>query len=262
MRDPLLQEYKDQFNPYENVLGCKISSGYFDGTLFRLPLRKWPSKISVKPYTAAKIYNLFESFMAEAPVILLFLKNVETISIYENTWKEREKKLFTVQIKEEVRSAIRAVKKEFIQAATDFLSRPYEVTYEIVLEVDRPGKYHDEFKFLVLNRADHENMKLAELSSYLRMAPWAGVAASLDAPREKARKENGRVFCYLPLPIESDWITGLAVHVHGAFAMTDNRRNLKWPGPESQNDEAADWNFFLTRDVVSQIGRASCRERV
>ena len=252
MRDPLLQEYKDQFNPYENVLGCKISSGYFDGTLFRLPLRKWPSKISVKPYTAAKIYNLFESFMAEAPVILLFLKNVETISIYENTWKEREKKLFTVQIKEEVRNAIRAVKKEFIQAATDFLSRPYEVTYEIALEVDRPGKYHDEFKFLVLNRADHENMKLAELSSYLRMAPWAGVAASLDAPREKARKENGRVFCYLPLPIESDWITGLAVHVHGAFAMTDNRRNLKWPGPESQNDEAADWNFFLTRDVVSQ----------
>lgn len=251
-RDPLLQEYKDQFNPYENVLGCKISSGYFDGTLFRLPLRKWPSKISVKPYTAAKIFNLFESFMEEAPVILLFLKNVETISIYENTWKEREKKLFTVQIKEEVRNAIRAVKKEFIQAATDFLSRPYEMTYEIVVEVDRPGKYQDEFKFLVLNRAGHENMRLAELSSYLRMAPWAGVAASLDAPREKARKQKGRVFCYLPLSMDSDWITGLAVHVHGAFAMTDNRRNLKWPGPESQNDEAADWNFLLTRDVVSQ----------
>lgn len=79
IREPLLQEYKDQFTPYENVLGCNISSGYFDGTLFRLPLRKWPSKISIKPYTAGKINSLFESFIEEAPVILLFLKNVETL---------------------------------------------------------------------------------------------------------------------------------------------------------------------------------------
>ncbi|KAJ7365397.1 hypothetical protein OS493_005504 [Desmophyllum pertusum] len=60
--EPLIQQYRDQFSPYENVLGCKISSGMFDGTLFRLPLRKWPSKISIKPYTAGKINGLFESF--------------------------------------------------------------------------------------------------------------------------------------------------------------------------------------------------------
>lgn len=252
MRDPLLQEYRDQFTPYESVLGCKISSGYFNGTLFRLPLRKWPSKISIKPYTAAKINGLFESFMEEAPIMLLFLKNIETISIYETSWKEREKRIFTVQIKEELRNAIRVGKQDFIDAATDFLTQPYEMIYETIVQVDKPDRSRDEFKFLVLNRVGHESTRLAELSSCLRMAPWAGVAASLDVPKEKSKTGNGRVFCYLPLPIESDWTTGLAVHVHGAFALTDNRRNLKWPGPESQSDEAAEWNLLLLRDVVSK----------
>ena len=252
IREPLLQEYKDQFTPYENVLGCKISAGYFDGTLFRLPLRKWPSKISIKPYTAGKINGLFESFIEEAPVILLFLKNVETISIYETSWTEREKRIFTVQIKEELRTAIREVKQEFIDAATEFLTRPYEMSYETIVEVDRPDKYHHGYKFMVLNRVGHENMRLAELSSSLRMIPWAGVAASLDVSDEKCKAANGRVFCYLPLPTESDCKTGLTVHVHGAFGLTDNRRNLKWPGPESQSDDAAEWNLLLTRDVVSK----------
>ena len=252
IREPLLQEFRDQFTPYENVLGCKISSGYFDGTLFRLPLRKWPSKISIKPYTAGKISGLFESFMEEASVILLFLKNVESISIYETSWTEREKKIFTVQIKEKMRDAIREVKREFIDAATEYITRPYEMSYETVIEIDRPEKYQHEFKFMVLNRVGHESMRLAELSSSLRLIPWTGVAASLDVPVDNNKTGNGRVFCYLPLPTESDCRTGITVHVHGAFGLTDNRRNLKWPGPESQSDDAAEWNILLTRDVLSK----------
>lgn len=225
----------------------------FDGTLFRLPLRKWPSKISIKPYTAGKINGLFESFMEEAPVILLFLKNVETISIYETSWTEKEKKLFTVQIKEELRQTVKEVKRKFIEAASGFLSKPYEMSYETVVEIDRPDKYQRQFKFLVLNRAGHESVRLAELSSSLGMIPWAGVAAPLDVTDENTNKTGtGRVFCYLPLPIDSECKTGLPVHVHGAFGLTDNRRNLKWPGPESQNDDAAEWNILLSREVVSK----------
>ena len=252
MREPLLQQYRDQFTPYENVLGCQISSGRFDGTLFRLPLRKWPSKISIKPYTAGKVNSLFESFMEEAPVILLFLKNVESISIYETTWTEREKRIFTVKIKEELRDSIREEKLKFVDMATEFLTKPYEMSYETTVEIDRPGKHSSQSRYIVLNRVGHENLRLAELSSTLRMIPWAGVAATLDVPLENTRTRNGRVFCYLPLPTESDCKTGLPVHVHGAFGLTDNRRNLKWPGPESQIDDAAEWNLLLTRDVVSK----------
>ncbi|XP_078349603.1 sacsin-like isoform X1 [Oculina patagonica] len=252
IREPLIHQYRDQFSPYENVLGCNISSGSFDGTLFRLPLRKWPSKISIKPYTAGKINGLFESFMEEAPVILLFLKNVESISIYETSWTEKEKEIFTVQIKEELRETVKEVKRKFIEAATGFLSKPYEMNYETVVEINRPDKYKREFKYMVLNRVGHESMRLADLSSSLGLIPWAGVAASLDVSGENSRIGTGRVFCYLPLPVDSECKTGLPVHIHGAFGLTGNRRNLKWPGTESQSDDAAEWNIILSRDVVSK----------
>lgn len=252
IREPLMHQYRDQFSPYENVLGCDISSGYFNGTLFRLPLRKWPSKISIKPYTAAKVNGLFESFMEEAPVILLFLKNVETISIYETSWTEKERKIFTVQIKDELRETVKEVKRKFIEAATGFLAKPIEMSYQTTVEINRPDKYERQFKFMVLNRVGHESMRLGELSSSLGLIPWAGVAVSLHPTGENTRIGTGRVFCYLPLPVDSECKTGLPVHIHGAFGLTDNRRNLKWPGPESQSDDAAEWNVFLTRDVVSK----------
>ncbi|PFX24292.1 Sacsin [Stylophora pistillata] len=251
IREPLTYLYRDQFSPYEDVLSCKISSGVFDGTLFRLPLRKWPSKISIKPYTAGKINSLFESFMEEAPVVLLFLKNVEIVTIYETSWTEQEKIIFSVQVKEEFRKTVKEVKRKFIEEASGFLSKPFEMNYETVIEINRSEKSQEQFKFLVLNRVGFESMHLAELSSSLGIVPWAGVAASLDTPNENTKRANGRVFCYLPLPADSECKSGLPVHVHGAYCLTDNRRNLKWPGIESQSDEAAEWNICLTREVLS-----------
>ena len=37
---------------------------------------------------------------------------------------------------------------------------------------------------------------------------------------------HGNAFCYLPLPGP----TGLPVHVHAAFALTDNRRDIWFGG--------------------------------
>ena len=250
--DPLLSQYRDQFSPYEDVLGCKISSGYLKGTLFRLPLRKWPSKISIKPYTSSKIHSLFESFMEEAPIILLFLKNVEKIAIYETSWNEHEKILFTVQIKEDLRAAIKEMKRKFIDIATNSPDTPYEISYEIISEMRKTGKQKEEFKFMVLNRVGTESDRLVELSSSLRMLPWVGVAAPLDQTTDGNTASGGRVFCFLPLPANAECKTGLAAHIHGAFGLTDNRRQVKWPGAERESDDAAEWNVLLIREVVSK----------
>ena len=190
--------------------------------------------------------------MKEAPVILLFLKNVENITIYETSWTEKEKKIFSVQVKEEFRETVKEIKRKFIEDASGFLSKPFEMSYETVVEINRPEKYEKQFKFMVLNRVGHESMHLAELSSSLGIVPWAGVAASLDTPGGNNKTASGRVFCYLPLPADSECKSGLPVHVHGAFGLTDNRRNLKWPGLESQSDEAAEWNICLIREVLSK----------
>ena len=249
LRDPLLAQYRDQFTPFENVFGCKISSGFHDGTLFRLPLRKWPSRISVRSYTASKVKALFEAFIQEAPTILLFLKHVESISLYETNWNQKEKPLFTVRIKESEREEIRNKKHEFLNFAAQQDGRIHEMTCHVKMEEILEGKWSKQRSFLVLNRVGSDHPRLAELSSRLHQIPWAGVACPLQ---HDTSESQGRVFCFLPLPSESDCSTGLNVHIHGTFGLTDDRRSLRWPGPECQSNDAAEWNVLLLKDVVGK----------
>lgn len=248
LRSAPLARFGDQFAPFEDVLGCNISSAVFNGTLFRLPLRKWPSRVSVKPYTALKVKALFQSFIEEAPLLLIFLKNVETIKFYETTKTEKERETYSITIKEDLKASIRKMRKNFISMAMDSMSLPQEMTYEMILEESKNGKCEREYKYMVLNRLGGENPKLSELSLQLHLLPWAGVAASLDDNKPSA----GRVFSFVPLPPESDCQTGLSVHIHGTFGVTDNRRNLKWPGTECQNDDTAVWNHLLLTEVISK----------
>ena len=44
----------------------------------------------------------------------------------------------------------------------------------------------------------------------------------------------------------------MPVHVHGYFGLTDNRRGLKWPGLDCQDDPTAEWNVSLVQHVASE----------
>ena len=60
--------------------------------------------------------------------------------------------------------------------------------------------------------------------------PWGGVAAPLRAPTSAASGQlQGRVFCFLPLPLHS----GLPVHVNGLFEVTNNRQACMHPQTSS-----------------------------
>ena len=59
---------------------------------------------------------------------------------------------------------------------------------------------------------------------------------------------NGRIFCVLPMPMET--ASNLPVHVNGTFGINDDRRSLKWPGVERKNDPMADWNTSLLKNVI------------
>lgn len=83
-------------------------------------------------------------------------------------------------------------------------------------------------------------------TQHLRLVPWAGVASligrqhfeiigneerviadenedvKVDERGEIRRKREGKVFCFLPLPVE----TGLPVHVHACFELSSNRRDI------------------------------------
>jgi len=80
---------------------------------------------------------------------------------------------------------------------------------------------------------------------------------SLD-PEPGDSDVDGRLFCFLPLPLEAgNSQMGLPVHVHGFFALEQNRKYVKWPGTYSFADSYMDkgllWNQCLLREAVPKV---------
>jgi len=88
----------------------------------------------------------------------------------------------------------------------------------------------------------------ADLSKNMGAAlvPWGAVAAPLNSSRE----EEGRVFCFLPLPATS----GLPVHINGTFELSSNRRDL-WHGADllGVGQQRAAWNTVLLAEIVAPL---------
>ena len=256
LKEQLLHGCPDQFMPYEDVLDCKISTRFYNGTLFRFPLRDAASDLSKKTYTAEKVRNLFEALKKEASVILLFLKNIEEIGLFETDERSVKRHVFTVRLTDSCRQEIRQKKKDLL-TQVEVLSKGGIANTHLSLrlgieEVDARGT-RVENKWLVYHQVDARNSDLKELSSDLGLLPWVGFATPLNESKRKALSSTGgRIFCFLPLPPNADSKTGFPVHVHGYFGLTDNRRGLKWPGLDCQNDRTAEWNVSLLRHVASQ----------
>ena len=250
---PPLTEFYDQFSPFEGVLGCRISKKRYQGTLFRFPLRNEPSDLSKKTYSADKVRSLFKSLQQEASLILLFLKNVDKICIYETSDQAKEYLLFSVQVKGCCRDEVRRKKQQFLQRVylwTAGRIEDVDLSLKVTFEEERRGKQKSEHEWFVHNCIGAKNLRLRQLASELSLLPWMGFATPLtNEGRQAMEPYGGRLFCFLPLPLDSDVKTELPVHVHGAFGLSDNRRELKWPGGERQNDEAAEWNQLLLDHV-------------
>lgn len=74
-----------KFNPLQ-AFGCDMAS-HFNATLFRFPLRTpgqaSVSRLSRQSHGVESIRRLLEAFAVESPGMLLFLKNVERMRVFE-----------------------------------------------------------------------------------------------------------------------------------------------------------------------------------
>ena len=252
--------YKDQFSPY-NVLGCNVTKPY-NGTLFRFPLRRRPSELSPNVCTTDRIRDLFQSFQVDAHLVLLFLKAVEAITIYE--WlpgKSKPTEVFKVQLSEATRETVRAERERLLSDISS--ARSLEGHFKAGEELAR--FYHVEITctkrgqdpvtqcWLVHNFISSKHEKVNSTATEHHQIPWVGLAVPIDPMTEHA-DGLGRIFCFLPLPPseDADSNTGLPVHVHGSFSVADNRRSLKWPAEDRQKDEKAFWNQLLTEQLLTQ----------
>nr|XP_013763752.1 PREDICTED: sacsin-like [Pundamilia nyererei] len=86
----VLLNMSDQFQPFRDIIlllcgqewsTVVMEDQHFNGTIFRFPLRNEASEISDNLYDSDKVVELFDSFIADADLSLLFLKNVTSVSL-------------------------------------------------------------------------------------------------------------------------------------------------------------------------------------
>ncbi|XP_018081716.1 sacsin [Xenopus laevis] len=252
-----LDELADQFHPFQKgfeAVGCGswnevLSNGCFKGTLFRFPLRVKPSEISENIYSSEKVQELFDSFIKDANISLLFLRHVNTVSLKKIGSDGKVCNLLTVRVSAK---RIAEIHLEDIAAKTY-----YKVTSLKAFEKDK-----EECKWLVTASSVHGDLfaDLIELGNKLCNKPALDLAYPLS--QTGIDLFAGRLNCILPLPDKEENRTGLPVIINGCFDLTDDRRSMKWLEVDQQHDEAAKWNHILVERLLPLVYTCAVKDAI
>lgn len=267
-----MEDIQDQFLPYNGIFDCTddlFSQGSYDGTLFRFPLRTEPSELSQTLYFSEKMDALFESFKADAHMMLLFLTHLESIELCVREESEsKPRRIFQVKVADKCLMTVRNKRKEFREKITPCMPESVTVTYQITIEVIKFDSNVDEdvkqHSFLVTNYycGGEVSSKFRELMTdkELSYLPTVGVAMALPTgPKQLTPDIQGHVFCSLPLPVQKKSLTGLPVHINGFFALSQNRHHIKTPNADQVDGESAGrlltdkallWNNCLLDEAI------------
>ena len=268
IQDICSQGKLDSLAPFEGVAGFSAQARTYCSTLFRFPLRKIPSDLSENCYTVQKLHDLLVALRDEAKFLLLFLRSVQEIEVYEISEFGQQDLSFQVAIREKddichkrnhfmdkLKTASTQAGSLLKTASEQVESLPYCITRHIDLVTDFHVQVTDRFQhtttvshWLVANQVGSQTQSVLDTAAKQHVFPWVGVALELSDGSSSPVSPGGRIFCFLPMPIEAS--SPLPVHVNGTFGLNDDRRTLKWPTVERQNDPAADWNKLLVSELL------------
>eukprot|EP00117_Sycon_ciliatum_P007326 scpid75700/ scgid10484/ Sacsin; DnaJ homolog subfamily C member 29 len=241
--EELTDGFPDQYQTY-NVLEHQITPGQkrFNGTLFRFPLRQAlkegrdpDSLLSKTIYKEEDVERkLFASFQKEADIMLLFLSNIRSLELFKQPHASAAERILCVTYTSIGNTdSDAALSQRLCKAMESRALATFETRIRVAVQTtDSTASAQN---WMVRHTVGSGDKKILDTAAKENLHPWVGVAAPIkdDADWTKhwltTRYESncgGKVFCFLPItPIE----TGLPVHVHGYFAVTSDRRSVKWP---------------------------------
>ena len=251
---------------YQDVFKCFIEE-HFDtkhGTLFRFPLRTKAmaksSKICDHEFRREYLDDLVHRFISGAKSALLFLQNIEKITISTLDKSGKLVEMFSVHTdmsnvdrekRQDFINGIKNVKTDNHQSLHYPLSQSINVVYEMKVSCQDELSEH----WLISQQfgptdcsSVPENISESFRDKQMRLLPYGGTAALLDMKRDQKTSivpVKGKAYCFLPLPVE----THLPVHVNGHFALDHESRRDLWKGDGSSNKKS--WNNFLLEKVIA-----------
>eukprot|EP01119_Soliformovum_irregulare_P012369 TRINITY_DN3204_c0_g1_i4.p1 TRINITY_DN3204_c0_g1~~TRINITY_DN3204_c0_g1_i4.p1 ORF type:complete len:1563 (+),score=556.25 TRINITY_DN3204_c0_g1_i4:193-4689(+) len=262
VQEKLSSKYKAQMAPFNQAVYNSNIETPLNGTLMRLPLRQKKhlsdqSKISKATYDSAQMKVLLREFAEAAPSMLLFLKHVEEIVIYEKLeGSDQPTMIYSAKMRgvddhlRQQRSLLNeyAAKRKTKKAYT--LSSTYKISLDITSTIQSNVPRTSSEEWLIINGSA---TGMDDLEQQLGQIQWGGVAACLHRDGVSFPPIEGRAYCFLPLPID----TGLPIHVNAFFALSSNRRSL-WMGQDSQGSahDKIKWNLCtLTKTLPFLYGQ-------
>ncbi|XP_010148115.1 PREDICTED: sacsin-like, partial [Eurypyga helias] len=243
-RPRILCAFAEQFWPYHGIFGCCLPEpGPFPGSLFRLPFRTEEeaatSEICSEAYGMERIQSLGTSFLGSNRLLLLFLRRVREMSI---------EMLPDMATSGEHTMPLATLRRKEIQDLGAPGNLPGWAAIEQLTACEEASKTTWHYLVLVC-QGDGELLELFHRNTQAGLhplPPMAGVALPLTLTADgkwvpRLDDEAGQVFCHLPMPI----ISGLPIHIHGAFSILSNRKGL-W-----NTAEWGEWNRVLLRNGVT-----------
>ena len=251
------QNFTHMLSPYEGIYGFTAAKGTFHGTLFRFPLRNAKSyfQLSNKVYSIEELNELLKALKEEAKFLLIFLRSVNNIEVYKQT-NARAVLSFRVCIREQKEVAIQ--RKQFMDKIKRAHKLPDGISKSIELVSDFHVQVTDYTPLLLEEAVSHlltcvqvgsPDGEVLTLAKALEILPCVGTALELSDSSNYSDL-CGRIFCFLPMPVESS--SPLPVHVNGTFGLNDDRRTIKWMSLERRNDQMAEWNTLLVSRLLPQ----------
>ena len=256
---------------WSNLQGRPECREILSGSLFRFPLRHTQELVDASEIvcenmrsesvifegviTADKMHEYLKKWAPLVKQSLFFLNNVTELKFFvitEHGWIPMLSLEHHYQVKLDDSAALK--RKELHQNLRNFNkvqgSEPFVTKYQLTLAERKSGSEIKE-QWVVQQGVGDINNKEQKWKFIEQVKPRHGLAVPLKLGKDQPRKFRGKVFCFLPLPIECH----LPVHINGHFILHSSRRALWKTTVRDDIDSKQQWNTCLLQAIASSYAQ-------
>ncbi|KAG9011147.1 hypothetical protein FRB94_009073 [Tulasnella sp. JGI-2019a] len=243
-------KYPDHLRPLEGLFEFSNSKPYYNGTLFRLPLRTplqaETSKLSSKSYGVVELHELMKTKFYDQAKKSLFFSRIVDISARQRNPRQESLPMWSVH-------GIRQPNSGQINGVRDY---PESAVMRLETTINKEPVQVQEWLTHAL-KTDYNSVPkdFNDLIVRHRLPPPSiGLAMALtpkDATFPPHAPTDSRLFATLPLPIE----TKLPIHIHATWILAADRRAIRFDAKDADGARPMDtqYNLYLLESLIPEL---------
>ena len=243
----------DQLAPFDGLWNYERNLDYFDGTIFRFPLRsgECQSMLSVnKNLDGDRVRSLMDDYFHEARISLLFLREIRAL---EFKIHGKPNSGWTVNRESPISSSFfESVVCSFTKSTYPDMSTTGTDKWWVAIQDVQPKTKH--LPFNPRRKMKNVEAGIAALVSSQSSPSVLPGTRSESHSKHFPKVISPRMFNVLPLPFSSD----LPVHIHATFALYGDRQSIIVD--EHGQESYAKWNRYLLESALPELYLAFLEE--